>query len=325
MANIKKIAELAKVSISTVSRVLNDHPYVSEEKRKRVLEIIEQLNYSQNLNAIHLVKGKTNVIGIILPLVNNQYYSAILEGISQGAAAHHYDLMLCQSNYQAKEELRMLNMLKMKKLDGIIMCTRAIDCAIIEEYTKYGPIVLCEKTESPSVSSIYMDHYKSALLAMRHLIEKGHKQIGFCIGRINSTSNINRKKAYDHALSSIHATPDPQWFFPDCFTTEDGKEAMKKIGRLSPRPTALLVSCDHIAAGIISEANKQMYKIPDDLAIVGCDNQPIADMLGITTTAYPSVEVGAKAFQLVYQQITDSALGAQQIELTPKLIERTTT
>ena len=80
MTNIRKIAELAGVSVSTVSRVLNNHPYVNEQKRKEILAIIEELNYTQNVNAIHLVKGKTNVIGVLLPHVNDRYYSAIIEG-----------------------------------------------------------------------------------------------------------------------------------------------------------------------------------------------------------------------------------------------------
>ena len=112
MTNIRKIAELAGVSVSTVSRVLNNHPYVNEQKRKEILAIIEELNYTQNVNAIHLVKGKTNVIGVLLPHVNDQYYSAIIEGISKETAKNSYNMMLCQTNYNEEKELEILNMLK---------------------------------------------------------------------------------------------------------------------------------------------------------------------------------------------------------------------
>ena len=103
MTNIRKIAELAGVSVSTVSRVLNNHPYVNEQKRKEILAIIEELNYTQNVNAIHLVKGKTNVIGVLLPHVNDQYYSAIIEGISKETAKNSYNMMLCQTNYSEEK------------------------------------------------------------------------------------------------------------------------------------------------------------------------------------------------------------------------------
>lgn len=325
MPNIKKIAEMAGVSISTVSRVLNNHPYVNEQKRKEILAIIEKLNYTQNSNAIHLVRGKTNVIGVLLPFVNNQYYSAIIEGISREAAKHNYNMMLCQTGYSADKEIEILNMLKMKKLDGVIICSKINDCQEIEKYAKFGPIVTCEDTISNTISSIHIDHYKTFALGMEYLIEKGHKRIGYCVGRSNSFNSQNRKQAYLDALSSIHVMPKEDWEFVDCFTIEDGKRVVQSLLHMKERPTALLVSCNHIAAGIVTAAQKSGLSIPDDITIIGCDDQQVAEILDITTIAHSSVEVGAGAFTILHDQITSREKEVKRIELFAKLTERLTT
>ena len=103
MANIKDIAKMAGVSVTTVSRVLNDHPYVSEE-RKAVIEIVEKLNYSQNANAVHLSKGKTNIVGVILPYINHPCFDAMVSGMMETALAHNYRVLLCQTNYNKKKK-----------------------------------------------------------------------------------------------------------------------------------------------------------------------------------------------------------------------------
>lgn len=295
---------MAGVSISTVSRVLNNHPYVNEQKRIEILSIIEKLNYSQNSNAVHLVRGKTNVIGVVLPFVNHQYYSAIIEGISRMAAKHHYNIMLCQTGYSPEKEIEVLDMLKMKKLDGVIICSTINGWQELEKYVKFGPIVTCEDTVSSYMSSVYIDHYKTFALGMEYLIEHGHRRIGYCVGRKNSINSLNRKQAYLDALSSIQVMPKEEWGFVDCFTVEDGTRVVQSLLQMKERPTALLVSCNHIAAGIVKAAPKSGLSIPGDLTIIGCDDQQIAEILEITTIAHSSVDVGAGAFTLLHDHIT---------------------
>jgi DNA-binding LacI/PurR family transcriptional regulator len=159
MANIKQIVLKAKVSPATVSRVLNDHPYVSEEKRDAVWAAVEQLDYSRNANAIHLLKGKTNRIAIMLPYVNHEYFSRILAGISEEALQENYTLVLCQTNYSREEELHVLELLKTKQVDGVIICSKTLEWEVIEQYARFGPIAVCEKSESSQVTSVYIDHY----------------------------------------------------------------------------------------------------------------------------------------------------------------------
>ncbi|QWG61449.1 LacI family DNA-binding transcriptional regulator [Bacillus mycoides] len=325
MTNIRKIAELAGVSVSTVSRVLNNHPYVNEQKRKEILAIIEELNYTQNVNAIHLVKGKTNVIGVLLPHVNDQYYSAIIGGISKETAKNNYNMMLCQTNYSEEKELEILHMLKMKKLDGVIICSRTNSKEKLEEYTKFGPIVMCEEIDSNFISSVHIDYYKVFLRGMKSLIDAGHTRIGYCIGRSNSINSQRRKKAYEDSLQQIVVTPLDAWKFKGCFTVEDGRNVVREWARMSVKPTAFLVSCNHIAAGIVTEAKKQGIRIPEDITIIGCDDQEVANILGITTISHSSKNVGVKAFELLYEKINDEEIDVKHVELLPNLVDRETT
>lgn len=325
MTNIKKIAEIAGVSVSTVSRVLNNHPYVNEEKRKEILAIIEELNYTQNVNAIHLVRGKTNVIGVLLPHVNNQYYSAIIEGISKETAKKNYNMMLCQTNYSVERELEILHMLKMKKLDGLIICSRVNNQEKIEEYTKFGPIVTCEEIESKLISSVHIDHYKVFSQGMKYVLDNGHTRIGYCIGRNNSINSQKRKQAFEDALQEISTESQAEWKFKECFTVEDGRNVTREWIKMPLKPTAFLVSCNPIAAGMVTEAKKQGIRIPEELAIIGCDDQEVADILGITTIAHSSKAVGRKAFELLYEKITAEKVSVKNIELLPQLTERETT
>lgn len=144
MANIKEIARIAGVSVTTVSRVLNNHPYVSEPKRAAVLQTIEQLNYTRNMNAVHLSTGRTGTVAVILPYINLYYFAIVMDGLAHEALLAQYRLILCQSNYDPDEELKVLEMLRNKEIDGVVVVSTALLPEVIEEYMEYGPVVTCQ-------------------------------------------------------------------------------------------------------------------------------------------------------------------------------------
>lgn len=325
MTTIRQIAKLANVSVSTVSRVLNNHPYVNEQKRAEILRVIEELNYTPNSNAVHLSKGKTNVIGISLPVMNNQYYSAILEGISKEAAKQDYHLMVCQTNNNVSKETEILHMLKNKRMDGLILCSKLNESSLIEQFSAYAPIVTCEVNDASSVSSVHIDYYKTFLMGMNYFIQKGHKKIGYCIGRKTSHNSPHRKRAYKDGLQTIGVDVVKEWTFEECLTIEDGKKVARQLLKMENRPTALLVSCNHVAASIRKEAQCQGLRIPEDIAIVGCDDQPIGDMFDITTIASSSELIGRTAFTLLHKNIMHEMKEIKKIELPLHIVERTST
>lgn len=322
MANIREIAKLAGVSVSTVSRVLNDYPYVKEEKRKAVWEAVDKLNYKKNINAVHLAKGKTCIVGVMLPYVNHPYFGMILEGISEEALRYGYHLLLFQTNYDVHKELEALEMLRMKQVDGLIICSHTTSLKIIEAYTEDGPIVLCEDVKEQKFLSVYINHYEAFTLGMSYLIEKGHKKIGYCIGRTTGTNSQDRKAAYHDALQKINEQPKEEWMFDHCLYIDDGKRVVTKLLSMDEKPTALLVSSDQVAAGIVLWGRNHGLNIPNDLAVVSFDNHPISEALNITTIDLPLSLMGKRAFQMVYDCLKTGTAPNQKEALHVRLIKR---
>lgn len=324
MANIKDIAKMAGVSVTTVSRVLNDHPYVSEEKRKAVIEIVEKLNYSQNANAVHLSKGKTNIVGVILPYINHPSFDAMVGGMMEGALTHNYRVLLWQTNYNKKEEMKSLHMLKTKQLDGLIICSRANDWEIIEPYASYGTIIACEDNDISNISSVYTNHSAAFQLGMNHLIEKGYKKIGYCTGRKLGPSSQKRFDVYKQQLQSIDEEVNEEWIFTECFTLEDGVRVAHKLKGMQNLPEALIVAGDEVAIGVMTEVGKLGIQVPEDLAIIGLDNQPISQVLQLTTIDQNLKEIGKTAFEMFYRHISDKSSKQEKVEIPYELVERST-
>lgn len=315
MTNIRDIAKMAGVSVTTVSRVLNDHPYVKDDKREAVLKAIEECNYQKNINAVHLRTGKTLLIGIVLPFSDHPYFSLLIKGIAQEALKQNYKLVLFQTNYEESKEIEALDMLKHKLIDAVIICSRICDWSIINEYTPYGSIILCEDTRGKKVSSTFIDHYKSFHFALDYLYKKGHSKIGYCIGRRSGTNSKQRELAYKDFLKKINVPFNPEYIFDDCLNFEDGEQVINQIKTMNNPPSALLVTSDQVAAGIVICCQNQNISIPNELALIGFDNQPIAEYMNITTIDIPLVEIGRKLFIQAFQEdITNEEIPARLIE-----------
>lgn len=319
MANIKDIAKIAGVSVTTVSRVLNNHPYVRKEKKEAVLRAMEEYNYQRNINAVHLSKGKTFLIGVVIPFTNHPYFGLLVEGIAKEAIKNNYKLVLFQTNYEEKREIEALEMLQHKQIDALIICSRSCGWDVIEEYVEYGPIIFFEDARGRNVSSTFIDHYKCFSNALEYLYNKGHQRIGYCVSRKTGTSSKQRENGYRDFLNKVNLSFDPDYIFFECLHFEDGVKVVQQLSKMDNPPTALLVTNDIVAAGIITYCKEQEILIPDDLAIMGFDNHPIAKIMHITTLEIPLVEIGEKLFLQAMDSINPS-----HEEIVVKLIERQT-
>ncbi|PLS03651.1 LacI family DNA-binding transcriptional regulator [Neobacillus cucumis] len=320
MTNIRDLAKMAGVSVTTVSRVLNNHPYVREEKRNKVLSAIKESNYQPNINAIHLSMGKTFLIGVVVPFIDHPYFSLLIKGIAIEALENNYKLVLFQTNYEVVKELEALQMLKQKQIDALIICSRISEWPIIEEYLTYGRIVLCEDTRGRNVSSTFVDHYQGFLTALEYLYEKGHRNIGYCIYRNSGANSKNRALAYEHFIEKYQLPYHPEYIITQCLQFEDGEKVLDRVQQMSNPPSAMLVTSDEVAAGIVTSAQNRNFSIPSDLAIIGFNNQPIAHMMQITTIEIPLMEIGRKQF---LQAMNESEIAVYQ-EVPVTLIERET-
>ncbi|MFG6495826.1 LacI family DNA-binding transcriptional regulator [Fictibacillus sp. UD] len=319
MANIRDIAKMAGVSVTTVSRVINNQPYVSAEKVSAVKEAMKKYNYHRNINAVHLSTGKTFLVGVVVPFSNHPYFGLLIEGIANAALAHNYKLVLIQTNYEKNKEIEALKMLEDKLIDALVICSRICEWKVIEEYSEYGPIILCEDSRNKNVSSTFVDHYKSFNIALDYLYRKGHKKIGYTIGRQSGTNSSQRDAAYKGFLAKHELLYEPSFVFSGSFNVEDGYKIVEELSQMKYRPTALLVTSDQVAAGILASCKDQNILVPQELAIMSFDNQPISKVMHITTLEIPLTLVGEKLFN---QALNGDEVSHEEIQV--RLIERKT-
>lgn len=320
MGNINEIAKIAKVSRSTVSRVINDHPYVSPAKREAVLQAMQQLNYVPNANAINLIKGKTRIIGFLIPRFNHPFFNQLAESITRECKKRGYHLLICLYE-NLEEEKTFYHMLSNKQIDGLILGSSVSQRSYIEELSSYGPIVSCEKLDSDRISSVYIDHEEGISIALHHLYQKGYRSIGFCIGSLDSIVGSYRYQAFQSFMANKKIPLRKEWVFSKNYAVEDGVSIADQLQAMQPneRPEALVVGSDLIAAGI----QYRCKQLGLDIALIGFDNQPISEIFDITTIHQPISELGSIASQYLFEEINKTRMvQCVHTKLNVHLIER---
>lgn len=298
MANITEIAKTAGVSRSTVSRVLNNQPYVVAEKRAAVLRAMEQLDYRPNQNAVHLSRGKTNVIGVMVPQINHPFFSQLIEGIGIACAEQNISMLIHQTFNDRQQEQLSFTQLRRKQIDGLIIGSSVSPPDVLERVRRDGPVVICEQREE-SLAQVAVDHQSGVLAVLSHLVERGHSSLGLCLGNPASGVGLIRRNTFDTFVQEHDISVSLDWYFEENYSFVDGQDVMKRLLKLTDRPTAIIVGNDYVAAGIIHQAKQGGINIPEMLAVTGFDNHPIAEAMGMTTVAQPIERLGKEAVQLL--------------------------
>lgn len=330
MATISDVAKLSGQSKTTVSRVINNHPYVSDKKREMVLKAMEELGYTPNPSARRLRGQLTTTLGVIVPRIVNPFFSYLINSIEQSAYNKGYQVLMAQSNEDKEKELAFLKLLKTKQVDGIIMTSIENDWEIIEPYTRYGPILLCnDYVEQEKAPMIRLDQAKGAYIGAKHLVEKGHQKIAYCTGGLFDADGKgrDRNQGFQKALNEAGIKINPKWIFVDQHTIEDGKQVLKQLIEMDERPTAIFTGSDEIAAGIMIEAKEQGLNIPKDLAVVGFDDQPIAEIVDpkLTTIRQPVDQMGQKSVEIMIEMLDNPEMKVKSYQLPIDLIIRQST
>jgi LacI family transcriptional regulator len=330
VATISDVAKLSGLSKTTVSRVINNHPYVSDKKRELVLNAMKELGYTPNPSARRLRGQLTTTIGVIVPRIVNPFFSYLVNSIEQAAFKMGYQVLIGQSYEDKGKELAFLNLLKTKQVDGIIMTSIENDWDMIESYKEYGSILLCNDYVNQSeVPMIRLDQTKGAYLGVKHLIEKGHKKIAYCTGGLfdEQGKGKDRNQGFQKALHEAGIKINPKWIFIDQHTIEDGKQVMKQILEMDDRPTAIFTGSDEVACGIMIQAKELGLSVPSELAIIGFDDQPIAEILDpkLTTIRQPVDLMGEKSIEVMIEMLENPELEIQNYELPIELIVRQST
>ncbi|AFQ59945.1 Transcriptional repressor of carbon supply (LacIfamily) [Bacillus subtilis QB928] len=295
MANIKEIARLANVSVSTVSRVLNHHPYVSEEKRKLVHQVMKELDYTPNRTAIDLIRGKTHTVGVILPYSDHPCFDKIVNGITKAAFQHEYATTLLPTNYNPDIEIKYLELLRTKKIDGLIITSRANHWDSILAYQEYGPVIACEDTGDIDVPCAFNDRKTAYAESFRYLKSRGHENIAFtCVREADRSPSTADKAA---AYKAVCGRLEDRHMLSGCNDMNDGELAAEHFYMSGRVPTAIYANSDEVAAGIHLFAKKNNW----DVEIIGEGNTSISRVLGFPSLDLNLEQLGIAAFSLFLQ------------------------
>jgi LacI family transcriptional regulator len=319
---IQDVANAAGVSVSTVSRVLNNKVDVALETQQQVRDVIQQLGYSSNLAARSMRSARTNVIGLIVPDVEHPYALEVLKGVNHAIADKNYDLLIYTTgSYQKQDtalhEQHYVSLLNGTVTDGVIVVTPSAN-----QFFTQAPIVSIDPhTLIQDYPTIYSDHYQGAVEAMRYLTGLNHRRIGFISGR-DGIQNQERHQAYFDVLKENGIEYDPGIVTEGDYSTITGTECAHRLLNLENPPTAIFAANDQSALGVYIAARELSVNIPDDLSLVGYDNIPEAEFYGLTTVDQSLVRMGSMAVELLIQLIEGKKIDAVIQKISAPLVVR---
>ena len=336
MATIRDVAKLAGVSTATVSHVINESRYVSDELKKRVYEAMDELDYQLNLLASGLRGGETKTIGLIIPDISNQFFSEISRRIEDNGLKYGYSLIICNTDDDDKKEKRYIDILLSKQVDGLIFISAGDETdSLIKPISKGIPIVVADRfIEKPNINTVTVDNFNGGYQATKYLLDLGHKRIGLISGPETVLSSYDRCEGYKKGLLDAHLPVDSSIIAHGDFRYQSGVKAMEKLLKAdAPRPTAVFSCNDMMALGAIRAANDHGLKIPEDISIVGFDDIPLAKSSSppLTTVAQPTNEMAIHIIELLVDMIEYSGgrrslhkeeYNYKKIVLNTMLIER---
>lgn len=336
MATISDVAKLSGMSVTTVSRVINNKPHVSAEKREAVLAAMDALGYAP-LQAARQMRGSgSGNIAVAIPGIKNNFFAHLVDAIEKTCRAGGYRSLISQTQGTCEGEVEAMDLLKMQHADGLILCSIENKWDVITSYAKYGALAICDEyRDSNAISQVLGRQYDGFYGATQYLIARGYKKIAYCTGFTGlkplpkgSDLDSDRYLGYADALKSRGLSERPEWYFEGVNTLEDGRNVFRRILSLPERPDAILAGSDEVAVGIELEAMHCRFKVPDELAIFGVDDQPIAGIapVPISTIRQPIEEMGTLVAQEVLRQLSaEEPAEPVRHELNLDLIVRSST
>lgn len=325
---IKDIAEKANVSITTVSMIINNKgDSFSEETRKKVLEIVKEMNYKPNALARSLVTKKTKTIGLILPDITNPFYPEIARAIEDVANSLGYNLILCNTDNKVEKEIEYIEILKEKYVDGIIFTTSSFsNTRKFKDTIGDIPIlILDENLDMEYTHGVFVDNIEGGYLAGKHLLDLGHRNIACITGPLVSKNSLDRLKGLEKAFLDYGFQIDENLIIEGSFKVESGMEAIDRLKWGSY--TALFASNDMMAYGAYKALKGRGIRIPEDISIVGFDDLVFSQILepGLTTIRQPTYKIGLTAIQILIDLIEEKNIDDKIIIYKPELIIRDST
>ncbi|KAF0857397.1 ribose operon transcriptional repressor RbsR [Pantoea dispersa] len=327
MATMKDVARLAGVSTSTVSHVINNNRFVSEQVRDRVEQAIRELNYAPSALARSLKIKQTRTIGMLLTASSNPFYSEVVRGVENSCYERGYSLILCNTEGDEERMNRSLETLMQKRVDGLLMmCTETHlpSADILNRYPSV-PMVMMDWAPFEGRGDIIQDNaLLGGELATQYLIDRGYTRIACIAGPLDKTPARLRLDGFHQAMAASGLAVPPGYVVDGDFEFQGGFNAMNQLLALDPPPQAVFTSNDAMAVGVYHALYQAGLRVPQDMAVMGYDNIELARYLTppLSTIHQPKDELGELAIDTLIHRMSDPDASQQMLVLTPELVER---
>jgi catabolite control protein A len=313
--------------MATVSRVVNNNPNVKPQTRKKVFEAIERLGYRPNAVARGLASKKTTTVGVVIPDISNAIFAEVARGIEDIANMYHYNIILCNADKRKDKEIRVVNTLLEKQVDGLLFMGGTVTEEHLQAFKSANvPIVLCATTdEHGSMPSVDIDHESAAFDAVATLTSAGHRRIAMISGTLQDPTNgYARFQGYRRALEAAGIPYDESLVRVGNYRYESGIEAMKYFLELDDRPTAVFAATDEMAIGAIHYIQDFGLRVPEDVSVISVDNTRMASMVRpqLSSVAQPMYDIGAVSMRLLTKLMKKEQVDQLRVILPHELITR---
>lgn len=305
MISIKDIARAAGVSHSTVSRALRDSPLVNAVTRQRIQAVAIEMGYTPDAQARSLVTGRSRAVGVVVATIADPFVAEVVQGVETTAQQHGYSVVLSGSGAEPEREMAAVQMLRSKRVDGVIVTASRIGALYLSHVERLGvPVVLINNHNEQSGHYTYtvsVDNHQGGLLAMDHLLTLGHRRIAYVTGPEDHSSDMERMGAYRRALEERGLPWEPELVVRGNGWPDGGRRALEALMGLVEPPTAVFCYNDMTAIGLLRTARERSIRIPESLAVVGFDDIPLAAYVDppLTTIAQPKFEMGQLAMGML--------------------------
>ncbi len=327
--DIRTVAALAKVSIATVSRTINGSPAVSDRLMKRVWQAIEQLNYFPNTHARSLVSGRSRILGIIVENITNPFFPELIQNFEEIAVSHGYEILVSSSNSDPAILTNCVRRMLERKVEGVAVMTFGEEEPVLDQLTHRDiPMVLAEfRLDDPKTSTILLDYTTGVRAAVHHLMDLGHRRIGFLAGPHKLHSAITRENDFRTAMREVGLEVDPAWVIECDHTLRGGVAGFERLRALDSQPTAVLCSNDMTAIGVLRAAYMGGLRVPQDLSVIGLDDIDFAEFTlpPLTTIRLSRADLARAAFDALRSQTDGSVKIQREFLVSTSLVVRGST
>ncbi len=323
MVSIKDIAALTGYSVATVSRVINQSPKVSEETRRRVEEVIRSTDYHPNFIGRNLRSSASMKILMLLPTLDNTFFSDVLRGAGDAAMAAGYQIVVGVTNKKAEVEESYISMLRSCQVDGMVLTNTILDKFDLNRLAGSYPVsLLSDIVEGADLSCVTIDNVAAAKEATEHLISLGHRRISMVNGYYYRSLSIDRENGYRMALEQAGLTYDPTQIVRADYNFKGGYSAAKKLMTRKDPPSAIFCSADSMAIGAVRYLMD--HGLDKQVSVMGFDNVQESEYFfnGISTVNQPKYELGQQSVQLLLEKIQDIHAPNRRLILPHELVIR---